>query len=248
MKASYVGLMLFVTITAALGCATKDSRTKTTASATQLQSLKQAVGDLDTMSLVKNSANDAATATSTLNGMFDSYRSFTSEVLAADAQDNAGLLQQAETATCFYGGTIEWTETKVTWNDCSDQAGVMAGTIVWTGDTFTVDLTYTYGADQTDGGDYTGSYSYEGELTITDKLISGSLSFDYEVDVVGTGYSYTITMDVSYNDVAVTDGCPSGGSLDMTGDWSYDLGGDSYDYPLDVTVDFAGCDNATVYY
>ncbi|MDD5309580.1 MAG: hypothetical protein PHU25_19860, partial [Deltaproteobacteria bacterium] len=97
-------------------------------------------------------------------------------------------------------------------------------------------------------GEYNGSYGYKGEMTITDKLISGSLSFDCDVDVIEAGYKYVITMDVSYNDVAVADACPESGSIDMTGDWSYELGGESYDYALDVTAEFAGCDSATVYY
>lgn len=219
----------------------EEKRTEAEASATQQQALETAMADLGQVSAVSADAQSAQSANSTLSAIFNSYNSVISEALAQEAAE--GVVQLSEEMECGEG-TVEWEDGSVTYTNCYG----LDGTITWSGDTYTINLTYAY-AEGTAG--YSGSFTYDGEVTITEASIDGALHFDYQVAVgaEGMAFDYIIDMAITYDNIGLSaDGCPESGELDIEADWDYNYNGESYSFDVHFTAIFNACGDTTVLY
>ncbi len=90
----------------------------------------------------------------------------------------------------------------VTYNNCGYSGSTIDGFIKVNGDDITIDLTITFSS-----GGYSGDYRYSGAITVTDTLVDGALSIDYDIS------SLSYDMDVRYDAIQLVDGCAVGGGL-----------------------------------
>ncbi len=130
-----------------------------------------------------------------------------------------------------------------------DNCNGLTGTITWSGDTYTLDVSYDFASMS--GGTYTGQMTYGGTLTISDTLIDGDLDLTYDitVDQAGVTYDYSSDMAIAYDNVGLdTASCPSSGTLDIEGHYAYDYAGQSYDSDFHTTYAFNACNDVTVTY
>lgn len=136
-------------------------------------------------------------STSGISAVFDSYTS-----LATVA--NAGVAGQ--TLTQKGGGTdgglndcITATETMVTYDNCDLGLGMIDGTLSVSGGEVTFDLTVAASGL---------TFTLEGALTVSDTAIGGTLTATTSI----SGFSTTL---VANYDVTLTDGCATGGTIDV---------------------------------
>ena len=142
----------------------------------------------------------------------------------------------AEATEAFRGalGAGCYTEsgTTITY-DCDDGGYAIKGTVTLDGDTIAIDLTMTSAQI---------NFDYEGTITVTDTSVDGYLDLAYDIDQGGMQTNYTI--NIKYNSVVLTEGCPTAGSLNI--DVDIDTAGleglpagaaSAYDFPS-VTINF----------
>jgi hypothetical protein len=108
----------------------------------------------------------------------------------------------------------------VSYNDCAFGGGTIDGTIDYAEPNLDIDLTIalTQGAQMT--------IVEQGSLTLATDAITGQLSYTADIESLGglgglagaggaaTDYSSTTTVDAMY-DIQLTDGCPTGGTLEV---------------------------------
>jgi len=119
-------------------------------------------------------------------------------------------------------GTCDCDASGCTYTDCGDDAGAwtMNGTISISGDTTDIDLMMV-----TNSAGLMYTWDYDGSITITDTMISGSLSGDGAVSTMGVDIDWS--WDVDYNDVELdAQKCPIGGSVDASVSYSTGSEGD----------------------
>jgi len=232
-----------VSIVALTGCDDEeDNRASSEANAAQVQNLQDSVTNLGTVASISTDSTSATSAQGTLGSLYTSYDSFVQNTMAADAAEGAQVVQQAEALYCS-SGSAEWTETGVTYDACDG----LTGSIEWSGDTYTIDITYDFGAGYMTG--YSGSFTYSGSLTITDTEIDGGLDMAYQINMDSMGYqvAYDSDYSISYNAVGLdAAGCPESGSLDMQGSWGYEAAGYSGNESFDITAEFNACGDVTI--
>ncbi len=241
----FVLSMCVATVAMAVACDDEDPRDEAEATPDQVNAANAAVDDCGELTNVTESSS-AGSAYGTLQGMYTSYDALVQSVAVQDAAAAAprGLFLPRAVVECGTG-SYEWTDSSITYNDCDG----MDGTISWSGDTYSIDITYDFAAAGVYG--YTGTFTYLGELTISDTEIDGNFNIDYEFgyDFYGQSLDYDSNYDVTYNAVGLdSSGCAESGSMDVVGDWSYNASGQSYEQSINITVQFDGCDNATILY
>ena len=104
----------------------------------------------------------------------------------------------------------------VTYNQCDFGTGSIDGTISYTEPDLVLDLTISMST----GASFT--ITEKGTLTLDATQITGNLSFASSTDLSGApgmpagaaGYTSQTTLDATY-DVQLTDGCPTGGTLEV---------------------------------
>ena len=97
----------------------------------------------------------------------------------------------------------------VPYNNCDYGSSSINGHISVNGDVIDVDITIGFSS-----GGTSGDYSYEGAITVTDTLVDGALSIDYDIG------SVEYDLDVRYTQVQLVDGCPVSGGLRVEVDTS----------------------------
>jgi hypothetical protein len=160
-----------------------------------------------------NGGDDVAVAKAT--GIWGNLNLVVSAKQRAElGQATGGLTTSAlEVATaaldqaCFTQGA----DGSVTYDQCDYGTGTIDGSLSYAGDTLTIDLTIT----STAGGSWT--IREAGRLTLTDALVQGTLDLSITTDFdqgAAAGYAIDYDVDAIY-DVQLTDGCPTGGSLEV---------------------------------
>jgi hypothetical protein len=239
----WLGLVLALALVA--GCKEEEeSRSSAPADSVTTGYLQTAVNDLGAVTGVATDATSAGSAQGTLSGLYNSYNAMVSYTTAGSAGGGSGIVPYAETVNCALSGSYTWDTTTVTYDNCDG----LSGTISWSGDTFTMDITYDFSVFM---AGYTGQMTYSGEMTISDTMIAGNLdlAFDYSFDTQGYTGSYTSDMSIAYADVGLdADGCPSSGSMDLEGNYAYEVSGQTGDSPFHITYQFNACGDVTVLY
>lgn len=142
---------------------------------------------------------------------------------AAGAQGATGIPGMATGGLlAAYEGALDATcvttdGTKITYNACDFGMATMDGTIDYKDPTVTVNLKIGVATSGV-----TSNVDYSGAVDVTATAITGSLSFTSATDVSGAtaglaggqGVSATTTADATY-DVTLTDGCATGGSIEV---------------------------------
>jgi hypothetical protein len=244
MRSILVSFVLVVAVT--VSCKEEEEpRQSAPADATTTGYLQTAVSDLGAVSGVATDSATAGTAQGTLSNLYNSYNSMTQYTLSTTQAEGQAMVPYAETVSCSVSGSYTWDTSLVTYDNCDG----LTGTISWSGDTFTIDISYDFSAFSMGG--YTGQMTYTGELTISDTAINGNLDLAYDLAIDSMGYSITYTSDmaITYDNVALdATGCPSGGALDLEGNYAYDAAGQTYDSAFHITYQFNACDDVTVLY
>lgn len=111
------------------------------------------------------------------------------------------------------GECVTETESRTTYTNCGDGDTTTNGFVDMTGDTFSIDLTIVTASDESNG-----EIVYRGSITTTPTLVNGSLSFKIVSSASGTSLNYDIT--TTYGSVALVEGCPTSGTLDVDGSYS----------------------------
>lgn len=194
-----------------------DPKPATQAESTSAQSAVTGVNDM--RSLSETDPKDGAAA-GKVSAIYSNVNVLVGSKQAAAVQGGletatGGLLGVVEGAldeACLTvnGGTV-------TYNNCDFGSTQMNGTIGFTDPTLTVDLTITVGVSGV-----ASTIDYKGSLQVTATDITGTLSFKASSDVSGAlggaagagGFQTTTTADAVY-DVQLTDGCPTGGEMEV---------------------------------
>ncbi len=100
-----------------------------------------------------------------------------------------------------------------TYDNCESGGSTINGTITGTETSITLDIEVT--SDQS-GTSF--NMTMEGSLEFSDTSVVGTLHFDIDGTAQGTEFNYDVTADY---DVELTDGCATGGTLEIDGSWSY---------------------------
>jgi hypothetical protein len=241
-RAFFVSLFVF---SFAAACEEEDPRASNPADANQTALLQTAVNDIGTIGTIADDpATNAGSAQGTLSNLYGSYDGLVNSVMAAQAAEEAGIVQQGETVACGTG-SYTYDDASVLYEDCNG----LSGTIEWSGDSFTMDITFDFSAYG--GGMYTGQMTYAGTMTITDTQIDGALDLAYQFAMSYSGYdiNYDSSYGITYDAVGLdASGCPESGSLDVEGTWAYSASGQDYNESFHITAEFNACDDVTMYY
>jgi hypothetical protein len=119
--------------------------------------------------------------------------------VATGAKSTSSALAAATTGCASVSGGV------ITYKDCSYGGIVVNGTITYSGTSYKIALVLKV--------QNTYDLTINGNLTISDTLISGNYTYDIKYSTTGTQYEYKL--DISYNNVTLESGCPVGGSMDM---------------------------------
>lgn len=242
MKKFAITLLVVISLVLAAGCEEEDNRSSAPASDTQVANLQTSVDNIGGIGDMATDASSAQSAQGTLGGLYGSYDALINETTAADAAEGSGLVQQAEALTCGTG-SAEWTESEVTYDNCDG----LTGSVSWSGDTFTIDITYDFGAQT--GMGLTGEMTYTGSITITDTMIDGDLALAYAFtsSAMGITVDYDSSYEITYDEIGLdADGCPESGALDLKGHWGYETEGYSGNENFHITAEFNACGDATI--
>lgn len=127
-------------------------------------------------------------------------------------------------------GTATCTPTGCTFTNFGDDspgnAWTIDGTISKSGDTITFDLAY----DITSGGAAV-DWNIDGAVTVTPTSLDGTVHSSGTSSAQGTSVDWDV--DVAYDAVVLTGGCPTGGSV--TASTSYQVMGQGYDVEGTIT-------------
>jgi hypothetical protein len=200
----------------AVACSGGDDDDSSTPTTVNSASVTGAVTGLTTFSSSLESAEgaDAALAAFQIGAAAQS-------IVVADNGSSAPALivpsRAAVTGTCICDAD------SCTFENCGeDGTWSVDGSIEVDGDhiTFDLDLAVAFGGSSLD-------WQYQGDLTVNETLIDGSVSGDGSGSFSAEGE--TVELDWSWeldcNEITLDDGCPTGGSLDAS--VSYDVSGSS---------------------
>jgi len=167
----------------------------------------ESVRDMRTLAQ-DNAGDDAAVAKVT--GIWGNLNVVVSAKQQAELGQLGGGLEVA-TGALDAGCYTQGADGSVTYNQCSYGGGTIDGSLAYSGDQMSIDLTIT----STMGGSWT--IVETGELTITDAMVQGTLDMSITTDFdegAAAGYAIDYDVDAIY-DVQLTDGCPTGGTLQV---------------------------------
>jgi hypothetical protein len=229
-----VFLCLIFGLSAACGGGDEDTG-NTMVSPTNAAATVNAIADLRT-DLLANDGSAAAGSAFTMAGAASTF---------VVVDPNAASVTKKSTIEPKFGnteGTCECTDGSCTFTDCGGQGFKFNGTISRTGDTWTFDLTAEFGT----GMGLKFTWSFSGEITVTETTLVGNLKGDGTLDVMseqGSG-SITYKWELTFTDITFDeDGCATAGS--MSGKVSYKVeGGDgsgNYAGSGEVTFDGSTC-------
>ncbi|GMV43801.1 MAG: hypothetical protein AMXMBFR64_55170 [Myxococcales bacterium] len=194
-----------------------DPKPASQAESTSAQSAVTGVSDM--RSLSENDPKDT-TAVARVSGVYGNVNVLTASKQASQLQGGLaaatggllGVMEGALDESCVQsgGGTV-------TYDNCDFGTAKMNGTIGFQDPTLTVDLTITVGVSGV-----ASNIDYEGTLEVSATAIVGTLSFKAASDVSGAAagaagggsFQTTTTVDATY-DVELTDGCPTGGEVEI---------------------------------
>jgi hypothetical protein len=221
MKKFFFGIMV-IFASFAISCGGGGGKKEIKASQQQKDSAKNCVTNVASLQSLKTNP-DANTA-------FESLGKIQGDAMvlyaAAISEKTSGL-----TLGKIEGPAVECaTESggKITYNNCtygsSGSSVTVNGTVKVEGDKYTMDLTIK--------ASYSGmtyDMKYDGTITATASTVNGSLDFEYTTQ----GSTYTISID--FNNIGLTNNCPTSGSMSMDVDVTVQGYSGS---PGAVTIDF----------
>jgi hypothetical protein len=144
-----------------------------------------------------------------------------------------GSAQQALTT-----GVCECTETSCTFDGCGDDGSpfTISGSISWTATSLQCDLSF---GGSSAGGDYT--FDQECDLSFSETSLDGTFRSVGNFNLSASGQSVTTDWesDLEYHSVTLSNGCPTGGSVDVTATVS--ASGQTYSGSGSVSFDGTGC-------
>jgi hypothetical protein len=206
-----------------LDSATRASITAAVQSAASLASLESAPGD--------------TTAIAKVGGLYGSM----SVLLAAKQASGSRKPSFPEGAQKpFDESCLTVAAGKVTYASCDYGSGTINGSVSWSSNTFTIDLSMT-----SSSAGATFLVTQKGNLSISPGSIKGTLDIRAEVMVAGT--SSRGSFGAEY-DITLIDGCATGGLMEVHAQGSASGGGGSGSYDLWVKAVFGPtCGDVTVY-
>lgn len=144
------------------------------------------------------------------NEIYSGASYLTSQQMSRNSSGGSGITGFLALAQDFRNGDCAVVSGQsVTYNQCNFSTGTINGHITVSGDDIEIDLTITFAS-----GGYSGDYRYRGAITVTDTLVDGALSIDYDIS------SVSYDLDVRYDAIQLLDGCPVGGGLRVAVDTS----------------------------
>lgn len=200
---------------------------------------KNAVDDIKSLSTLESMPNSDAA----LNRVGTTYSSALTMVNAklAEHPPTANLAEALRTVgrKPFDPSCYTATASMVTYNDCNYGGGSIDGTISWGSGTFAINVAITVTSN---GQNVT--VKENGTLTVTETAVKGDFAIDAKL--AGSGVTLDYAFDTSY-DVTLTNGCPTGGTIEVHGDWTLTQP-QNYHYDVWVKADFGPtCNDVKVY-